>query len=252
MWIYTFPVRPLTGPAEILAACDNHPFARLGVGTVARPVGVTDSSGTLFVGASHEEQTTGYFLGEPDSGLFRHARSAGMLDGLGWLHLPRGLPLPAGFVMRDHWDLMWAEQLPPHQPAQDSVVPLPDAAGVPDEINALLDLAMPDSAVRPGHPASPQWYGIRDQGILVACAADRSSHHPTPTPVGMVGGVAVHPDFRGRGYGAAVSAAITAALLRRFDMVMLGVWPDNDSAIRIYRRLGYAGDYAVTSVRPAR
>jgi GNAT superfamily N-acetyltransferase len=245
--IYNSSVRQLTGPAEILAACDHHPFARFGLGAVGDPTGFVDANGTFFAGTSRHHRTTGYLFGEADGPLLGYARDAGLLDNVAWLHLPRTTRPPDGFSPRDDWDLLWSTRPPARVPRQDAVEAL-SGADVPDEINALLDLAMPDSTVRPGDPGEPRWYGIRENGVLVACAADRSGRRPTPAPVGVVGGVAVHPDHRGRGYGAAVSAALTSALFERYDLVTLGVWPDNEPAIRIYRRLGYTNTYAITSV----
>jgi hypothetical protein len=93
--IYNSPVQRLTGPAAILAACDHHPFARFGAGAVADPIGVTDSSGTLFVGGAGDDRTTGYLLGRPDTDLIGYARDAGILDTLGWLNLARPTPFSA-------------------------------------------------------------------------------------------------------------------------------------------------------------
>ncbi len=59
----------------------------------------------------------------------------------------------------------------------------------------------------------------------------------------------VAPRHRGRGLGAAITAAMTRVLLERYDMVALGVYPSNLAAIRLYRRLGYTDTFSLTSVR---
>jgi ribosomal protein S18 acetylase RimI-like enzyme len=249
--IYTPPVQALTGPAAILAACDHHPLARFGVGLLAAPTGFTENGGTLFFGRARGELVTGFFLGRPDriGELIDQARGARLLDHLGWINLPRDCPLPPGFEVRDEWDFRWATRAPASQAGQEAVADLPNSAD--REVDALLDLAMPDTTVRPGHPSARQWYGVRDGDVLVACGADRSGGPSSPAPVGVLGAIAVHPAHRGRGYGTAVSAAITTRLFDEYDLVTLGVWPDNHRAIRIYERLGYTGRTEITSTRPS-
>jgi predicted GNAT family acetyltransferase len=60
--------------------------------------------------------------------------------------------------------------------------------------------------------------------------------------VAAVGNVYVHPHWRGRGYGALVSSAVTAELLQRGLLVVLNVDQDNPAAIHLYRQLGYRAD----------
>jgi GNAT superfamily N-acetyltransferase len=248
-WIYNSPMRLLTGAAEILAACDHHPMARFAIGAAAQPSGCTDAGGTLFFGQARGDGTSGYFIGAPDrfAGLFEQACGAGLTERLAWLHAPRGCPVPAGMRLREEWGMLWTTQRPVPQPHQEEVRPLPATAAVAAEINALLDLAMPDTTVRPGHRSGPQWYGIRAGGVLVACAADRTGQRGSPEPVGVIGGIAVHPDYRGHRYGAAISAGTTTALLHRYDLVTLGVWLDNHKAIRLYQRLGYTEPFVIAA-----
>jgi ribosomal protein S18 acetylase RimI-like enzyme len=126
-----------------------------------------------------------------------------------------------------------------------------------DEINALLDEAFPDSSVRPGHPLVIGWYGIRvgtrAGGRLAAVAADRSGRPPgsaaRPT-VGAIGGLGVHPDFRGQGLGKALSAAMTARFVNDYGLSTLGVYPDNVAAQRMYESLGYLENLPLLGVVP--
>jgi ribosomal protein S18 acetylase RimI-like enzyme len=197
----------------------------------------------------------GHGLGDPSVLDFalKHARAEGLLDGVGWVSLPRRTPaqVPAGWAHREDWDYRW---LPNREaavvaPKQDSVRPVSDA----DAIGALLDVAFPDSMLRPGHPMVNQWYGAYVDGALVACAADRSVHSPDPdaVPTGMIGAVAVHPEHRGQGWGAAVTAALASVLTQRYVQVGLGVSADNSVASRLYDRLGFTGVHRITSIRPA-
>ena len=106
----------------------------------------------------------------------------------------------------------------------------------------MLDAAFPDSSVRPGHPLVIGWHGIRVGGRLAAVAADRSGRPPgsgaRPT-VGAIGGLAVHPDFRGQGLGASLSAALTTRFVTEYGLSTLGVYPENVVAQRMYEALGY-------------
>jgi ribosomal protein S18 acetylase RimI-like enzyme len=281
--IYDASVQVLTGPAAIVAACGRHPVSRFAVGILASPSGFTHSGeadspayhrraghgssahhidevgstsgrgGTIFFGRARDDGDTGFYLGRADclDQLLDQARGAGRLDRLGWIHLPRGCPVPDGFVTREQWDLLWTARPPVSQPGQDAVVELPASGHADNDVNALLDLVMPESTVRPGHPMARRWYGIWADGMLVACGADRSGHLATSPGVGVLGGIAVHPAYRRRGLGSALSAAITTRLFDRYDLVTLGVWPDNHSARRMYEGLGYTARAEITSIQPA-
>ncbi|MGI8578102.1 MAG: GNAT family N-acetyltransferase [Nocardioidaceae bacterium] len=135
------------------------------------------------------------------------------------------------------WDWMWTDEQPPRQPGEESVTALPDDAGSRRDINGLLDLANPASHGRPGEQRTLAWVGVRDvQGRLVATGvvtrlAGGAAH---------LRGVATLPAMRGRGLGAAVSARLSRiGLAACGGRCSLGVYSDNTSAIRIYRRLGY-------------
>ena len=64
--------------------------------------------------------------------------------------------------------------------------------------------------------------------------------------VGQIQGVWVHPDWRGRGLGAAGTAALAAAVLRSGRTASLYVNDFNAPARAIYRRIGFGqlGTYA--------
>lgn len=81
------------------------------------------------------------------------------------------------------------------------------------------------------------YYGVYRGDRLVAMAG---THVVAPAMgVAIVGNVVTHPRCRGQGYGTAATSAVTAALLETCRFVLLTVEQTNESALRVYRRLGY-------------
>lgn len=237
-------MQTLEGPAAVLAATHRHPYARFAVGVSAGARGVTDGDAVVWAGRS-PYGWVGHGLGDVSTVVDLVGR-VDIFGDVRWINLPRYDP-PSGYVRHEDWDLLWVTGPVPPQPAGDRVVPIGDNAA----IDALLDVAFPDSGVRPDSPHVLGWYGIWADGRLVACAADRSTSAPGVEPVGLIGGVAVHPEHRRAGLGAAVTGELTRRLQQTHDMVALGVDASNHKAIRLYERLGYAGRHRVTSVRPS-
>jgi predicted GNAT family acetyltransferase len=54
-----------------------------------------------------------------------------------------------------------------------------------------------------------------------------------------ISGVCTHPDFRGRGYGAALTMAVAARIRARGDTPFLHTYAANAPAIALYRSLGF-------------
>jgi GNAT superfamily N-acetyltransferase len=244
-------LRPLRDRGEVLEAAHYHPYARFIAGTSRQLRGVAVEGAVVW-------QCVGPFgpvahaVGEPLAVevALAGAHDAGILNGIRWMNLPRDAAMPPGYALREAWDYRW---LPSRAALVTSgaglVRPITDA----DELNALLDVAYPDSELRPGNPVVTQWYGLYTDRRLVASAADRTHASPEPdaVPTGVIGAVAVHPDHRGRGLGAAVTAGVAAVLLARHNQVGLGVAQDNDVAARVYDRIGFTGRHPIASVRPA-
>jgi len=249
---YRGPVstRDVLGPAAVLDATGDHAFAQFVV-DMASPASVRGlhGDGAVLWRGDTAHGPLGHALGAPSAvlGLVDVAVHTGLLDGLRWVNLPRLDPdeVPAGWANNGDWDFRWTTNAPAVQPGQGRVVSLSDADAV--AVNHLLDAALPDSPMRPGHLLVRGFYGLWHEGELVACAADRSSPR-----VGVIGGVAVHPGHRRSGLGAAISAAVTVRLLAEHGLVTLGVAAGNDAATRVYERLGYGDVLPVTSVRRSR
>ncbi|HZS59439.1 MAG TPA: GNAT family N-acetyltransferase [Gemmatimonadaceae bacterium] len=107
------------------------------------------------------------------------------------------------------------------------------------DVPAMAELAQ---LTEPG-PFGPRtiefgtFYGIRDQGRLVAMTGERIH----PGRYAEVSAVCTHPDYRGRGYAAALVAAATRGIIARGDLAMLHVRCDNP-AVRVYEHVGYTSE----------
>ncbi|GAA1537399.1 GNAT family N-acetyltransferase [Kribbella lupini] len=122
-----------------------------------------------------------------------------------------------------------------------------DDAGVAE----LLEEASPTSYAWPGQAGVSRWAGIEDsepessadraetggtqRGRLLSVAADAWS----APEVGFIAGVATLPAARGRGLSRQVCAFVTAELVKRHGRVGLMVDGRNETAIGLYRKLGY-------------
>ncbi len=80
-----------------------------------------------------------------------------------------------------------------------------------------------------------RFLGIRDQGRLVAMAGERLKTDGFTE----ISAVCTHPDYRGRGYGAALMRAVGDRLLTEGETPFLHTYADNAGAIALYRKLGF-------------
>jgi ribosomal protein S18 acetylase RimI-like enzyme len=81
------------------------------------------------------------------------------------------------------------------------------------------------------------YYGLRVNGELVSAAG---AHVYSPSQkVAALGNIVTHPDHRGKGYAAAVTARICSELSGAADHIGLNVKADNAAAIACYERLGF-------------
>ncbi len=90
----------------------------------------------------------------------------------------------------------------------------------------------------PTQLATGVFYGVLERGRVVAAAG---THLISPTyGLAAVGNVYTEEEFRGRGYGAAVTSAVVAELFQRgIRRVVLNVAQDNTAALHIYEHLGF-------------
>ncbi|WP_263354409.1 GNAT family N-acetyltransferase [Acidicapsa acidisoli] len=106
-----------------------------------------------------------------------------------------------------------------------------------DDALEMLELA---TLTEPGPFRQRTWelggfQGIREDGRLAAMAGRRLA---LPGFV-EVSAVCTHPDFRGRGYAAALVASVAGAIYDEGDMPILHVLPTNTGAIRVYESVGF-------------
>jgi predicted GNAT family acetyltransferase len=103
-----------------------------------------------------------------------------------------------------------------------------------DEMVALAKLTEPG----PFHHATHRlgrFIGVRQEGRLAAMAGERMR----PDGHIEVSAVCTHPDFRGRGYGAALTSAVTARIQGEGQTPFLHVFATNKVAIALYETLGF-------------
>ncbi|HTR31765.1 MAG TPA: GNAT family N-acetyltransferase [Puia sp.] len=77
--------------------------------------------------------------------------------------------------------------------------------------------------------------GVFDGERLMAM----SGHRLHPSPYIEVSGVCTHPDYAGRGLGAALTYFQVERIRKMGEIPMLHVWAHNVRAIRLYERLGF-------------
>jgi predicted GNAT family acetyltransferase len=118
------------------------------------------------------------------------------------------------------------------------VTPLGDADA--PEMLALAALTKPGPYFSRTHRLG-DFIGVRIAGRLAAMAGERL-RLPGYTEVSAV---CTHPDFRGRGYAAGLLSLATRAAVARGETPFLHVYDHNESAIRLYEKLGWRWRRAV-------
>jgi ribosomal protein S18 acetylase RimI-like enzyme len=122
-----------------------------------------------------------------------------------------------------------------------------------DEIVSLFQAAYPENWFDPRLLDTNQYYGIRESSKLVSVGGVHV--YSRRYRVAALGNITTHPEYRGKGYGRAVTAGVCKSLLGEVDHVGLNVKVDNTSAIRCYEKLGFEvvdsyGEYEVEHLPP--
>lgn len=217
-------------------------------------VAVLREGRTTLLGRGHAEAAV-----ELVAGRTARRADAGEPTAVGWMTLPRGAVVPdelldaLGVAPFSTWDWMVTVAPPPRARAEDDVVVL-DPTRDAEAIVACLAEANPGTTADPTAPTEAAWVGVRTpDGALAGVFGASLRGGPGPGDVSWhLHGLGVRPSVRGRGLGAALTAAITrAGLAAGACWVSLGMYADNEHARRIYRRLGFVTDAVLASFGPA-
>lgn len=149
-----------------------------------------------------------------------------------------------GVSTRSRWEWMVAHEAPRPHPGEERVREV-DLAREREALAALQRRALPNTYTSLDRPGM-RWFGwYDDQGALRAMAGAGDWMHEV-----HLGSIATEEDWRGRGVGAALTAAATRIGLAATGQVSLGVYSDNTRAITLYERLGFTIGYRADSRRP--
>lgn len=182
----------------------------------------------------------------PGSGLESAPVAVASLTRGAWDLLPGAVRDRLALSQGAHWDWLVTTTEPPRQPEEDRVVEL-DLVADRAELEGLQRLVLPQTYTTLDRPDT-RWYGWRDTDGALRCMAAATAR-PGELHLGSIG---THPQWRRRGLGATVTAALTRIGLATTGQVSLGLYTDNGAARRVYLRLGYRLGQEVESRRPAR
>jgi GNAT superfamily N-acetyltransferase len=106
-----------------------------------------------------------------------------------------------------------------------------------DEVQNLYRISYPENWFDPRMLQTGQYFGIWQKDKLVSIAG---VHVYSPAyRVAALGNITTHPDFRNRGLGTQITAALCRSLLQTVDVIGLNVKADNHAAISCYKTLGF-------------
>ncbi|MEE6297115.1 GNAT family N-acetyltransferase [Georgenia wangjunii] len=163
-----------------------------------------------------------------------------------WAHVAPAAREHLGLAPARGWDWLVCAAVPPAQPGEERVELLTGTDRLA-RVSRVLGVAYPERGPRRDDAEKAWWGWAGDDGSLGGVGAATA---PEPSGAGEVhlSSIAVLPQLRRRGAGAALTARLTRWGLERGSYVHLGMWADNDGARRVYERLGYAVGHEVENL----
>jgi len=112
-----------------------------------------------------------------------------------------------------------------------------------DEILVLYKEGYPNNWFDAKMLQTRQYFGLRIKNRLVSVAGIHV--YSEKYKVAALGNVVTHPDYRGKGFGKAITSRLCQSLAEHVDNIGLNVKADNTAAIAMYRKLGFeiVGEY---------
>lgn len=105
------------------------------------------------------------------------------------------------------------------------------------EIKQLFDHSYPGHWFQERMLDTGKYWCLREQNRIVSVAGVHVFSEQYR--VAALGNIVTHPDKRGKGFGAIVTAALCKNLIPITDTIGLNVKVDNSSAIAVYKKLGF-------------
>jgi predicted GNAT family acetyltransferase len=111
----------------------------------------------------------------------------------------------------------------------------------------LVDLTKPGSPFFPGMFELGKYIGVKEDGKLVAMAGERVK----PDGYTEIALVCTHPEYRRKGYAAALSGVLMKEIIDRGEKPFLHVMTHNVPAIKLYEKLGFKirTEYTISAYR---
>lgn len=119
----------------------------------------------------------------------------------------------------------------------------PERLGEADEqaLRSLYVQAYPGNYFVPRMLKSGKYFGFRIDGRIVAVAGVHVDSDEYG--IAVLGNVAAHPDYRGKGLATMLTSRLVEELVSENKLVCLNVKADNHAAIRCYVKLGFEKVY---------
>lgn len=106
-----------------------------------------------------------------------------------------------------------------------------------DDMLGLYEESYPSNWFNARMLQTKQYFGLRLKNRLVSVAG---IHVYSETfKVAALGNIVTHPDYRGKGFGKAVTAGLCRSLFEHVENIGLNVKTDNAAAIALYEKLGF-------------